>query len=463
MGASSSKIKERRDDQNINVIITIKTNNEPNPNISHNDTTKAVSNINENIDPFNDAPPPSSFNPPINTYDNGRIRLSIKDGNGNIISKNNQNENYEIIIDNNKIRNNNNLNENTHKGGNIDINKGGDQEKYPQKQTSTGGNININYGGNIYGTKKKETSNDLRTVENIDVNIGENNSSNKGETTNFFNKPRNIDVNIGGNKSYNEGESTNTFNTRNIDVNIGGNKSYNEGESTNTFNPRNIDVNIGGNKSYNEGESTNTFNPRNIDVNIGGNKSYNEGESINTFNPRNIDVNIGGNKKYEDVKNTNGFTEKGNIDINSGGNKKQEEFTKNPYKKTDNIDINENGINQQNNYVCNDLSMSYNVLTLSALNINPLSPEFKFEIAKKINEGYFPLFIKIDKLKPVFFFVKNESTLKPAFYEYLKRFEMENDIDKYTLYNQDEAIDLDIPVKYLNIKQMGVISNKKNE
>ena len=415
MGASSSKIKERRDDQNINVIITIKTNNEPNPNISHNDTTKAVSNINENIDPFNDAPPPSSFNPPINTYDNGRIRLSIKDGNGNIISKNNQNENYEIFIDNNKIRNNNNLNENTHKGGNIDINKGGDQEKYPQKQTSTGGNININYGGNIYGTKKKETSNDLRTVENIDVNIGENNSSNKGETTNFFNKPRNIDVNIGGNKS------------------------------------------------YNEGESTNTFNPRNIDVNIGGNKSYNEGESINTFNPRNIDVNIGGNKKYEDVKNTNGFTEKGNIDINSGGNKKQEEFTKNPYKKTDNIDINENGINQKNNYVCNDLSMSYNVLTLSALNINPLSPEFKFEIAKKINEGYFPLFIKIDKLKPVFFFVKNESTLKPAFYEYLKRFEMENDIDKYTLYNQDEAIDLDIPVKYLNIKQMGVISNKKNE
>ena len=243
---------------------------------------------------------------------------------------------------NNKIRNSNNLSEKTHKGGNIDINMEENQEKYPQKQTSTGGNININYGRNIYDTKKKKTSNDLRTVENIDVNIRR-------------------------------------------------------------------------------------------------------------------------NKKYEDVQNTNGFTEKGKIDINSGGNKKQEEFTKNPYKKTDNIDINENGINQQNNYVCNDLSMSYNVLTLSALNINPLSPDFKIELSKKINEGYFPLFIKIDKLKPVFFFVKNESTLKPAFYEYLKRFEMENDIDKYTLYNQDEAIDLDIPVKYLNIKQMGVISNKKNE
>ena len=392
MGSSSSKREQSNDIQNINVIITIKNNNELISNNSQNNTTKAVSNIFENSDPTNDPPPPINFIPPINTYDNPRVRVSIKDENGNIIAKNNQNQNYEIIVNNNKIRNSTNLSENTHKGGNIDINMGENQEKYLQNQTSTEGNININYGGNIYDNKKKETSKDLKTVEDIDSNIGRNNLSNKGETTNFFNKPRNIDVNIGENKSYNEGEATNTFNK-----------------------------------------------------------------------PRNIDINSGGNNKYEDEQNTNGFTKKGNIDINNGDNKIQEESTKSPYTKTGNIDINENGINRQINYDCNDLSMSYSVLTLSALNINPLSPDFKIEISKKINEGYFPLFIRIDKLKPIFFFVKNESTLKPAFYEYLKRFKRGNDIDKYTLYNEDKVIDLNIAVKNLNIKQLGVISNIKKE
>ena len=411
MGSSSSKKKESKDIQNINVIITINNKNDPIPMIFHNSNTNADSNIFENSDPSSDPPPP------INPYDNGGVRVSIKDENGNIIAKNNQNQNYEIIIDNNKIRNSTNLSENTQKGGNIDINMGENQEKYLQNQTSTEGNININYGGNIYDTKKKETSKDLKTIEDIDVNIGRNDLSNKGETTNFFNKPRNIDINSGGNNKYEDGQSTNGFTKKG-----------------------NIDINSGGNNKYEDGQNTNGFTKKG-----------------------NIDINSGGNNKYEDEQNTNGFTKKGNIDINSGDNKIQEESTKSPYTKTGNIDINENGINRQINYDCNDLSMSYSVLTLSALNINPLSPDFKIEISKKINEGYFPLFIRIDRLKPIFFFVKNESTLKPAFYEYLKRFKMENDIEKYTLYNEDKVIDLNIPVKNLNIKQLGVISNIKKE
>ena len=103
------------------------------------------------------------------------------------------------------------------------------------------------------------------------------------------------------------------------------------------------------------------------------------------------------------------------------------------------------------------------ILTYSFSNMDIKSVEFQNEVKKKIKEGYFPLFLKLDNRKPKFFFVKNQITLKTVLNNYLILNRISNTGKKYILYNEDKELDQDIPVIDLNIKKLCVIKNIKQD
>lgn len=81
-------------------------------------------------------------------------------------------------------------------------------------------------------------------------------------------------------------------------------------------------------------------------------------------------------------------------------------------------------------------------MTLSMENLNWKDPKdrklIKLEVAKKMNEGYFPLFLKIDNNPPKFFLLNRITTLKSLVRCYNIMKNIKN--IQYTLYNKSNEI-----------------------
>ena len=204
---------------------------------------------------------------------------------------------------------------------------------------------------------------------------------------------------------------------------------------------------------------------------IGGKQRiYEEEPNKNVFDkPINKDNNsINKNYIYEE-DNRKFFTDTGEkVNKLPGENKKNNEektFT-NDGNKDNNVINNINIINEINqnalNYSESDLSLSQSVMTSSLANLNLKDPKdlslIKSEVAKKMNEGYFPLFLKIDNNQPKFFYIKQNSTLKSLVRCYNIMKNIKN--IQYTLYNKfNETLDQNIEINSLNIKPFEVLSN----
>ena len=435
MGASSSKAKKEYKPKEIKLNIQLQLGQKNGGIIN------LPNNNNDIINKLKEGDAPPSYEDSINysSSDNTsapKTRLSIQSqnfnkqmilegSNPNIViplsfeNINNNNNNYNNI-------NNDNLGINTRNGRDIDINIGGNRIIDTQKETTTDGNIDINRGINKMEIGKKETEKYSETKGNIDPNSRGNRNFNGEQGSNFYTKPGDIDINIGGDKKIQEFNNSSNTNKGDIDINIGGDKKIQELNNSSNTNKGNIDINLGGNKKIED------FNKPSI------------------TNKGNIDINLGGNKKIEDFNNPS-ITNKGNIDINSNEIKKNDEI----FKKD---------IDKQNYFDNNDLSMSNScILTYSFSNMDIKSVEFQNEVKKKIKEGYFPLFLKLDNRKPKFFFVKNQITLKTVLNNYLILNRISNTGKKYILYNKDKELDQDIPVIDLNIKKLGMIKNIKQD
>ena len=268
-------------------------------------------------------------------------------------------------------------------------------------ETVTAGNINLNEGGeNRIYENENQNSKGNNDNDNIDQNIGHSESP-KGYT----NAPSTNSDNISGKEQYFQKPS-------NIDNNIGRNYRYNE-EETNK-------------PSTNTGNVDKNTHTGNAEINIGVNYRNNEEETNKPSNNTNKP-----NKKDEGTKED--FTNKTN-------------YLKNT-KYDNEISSLSQSIVQYNNY--------------SNLNLNEKNDidHLRSYSDQRIREGYFPLFLKVNKGKHYFFFVKQDSTLKMLldYYKYsIDNTYIGKNINLF-IEGTNNLLDQDTQIKNLNLRQFSKI------
>ena len=260
-----------------------------------------------------------------------------------------------------------------------------------------------------------------------------------------------------------------TVTAGNINPNEGGeNRIYENKASKGNNDNDNIAHNIGQNEIFKG--YTNA-----ADINVGGYKRNNE-EYTNkpSTNTGNADINVGGNKRYNEEYTNKPSTYTGNAEINVGGNKRyNEEYTNKPSTNTNKTNKNDedtkedftNKTNYLENTKYNDeissLSqsiVSYNYSSLNLEEKNDLDYLRSFS-EQRIREGYFPLFLKVNKGKHYFFFVKQDSTLKMLldYYKYsIDNTYIGKNINLF-IEGTNNLLDQDTQIKNLNLRQFSKI------
>ena len=270
--------------------------------------------------------------------------------------------------------------------------------------------------------------------------IENNNETHSDTNNNSITKPTETDdktINEKNVNSININNSFSLFNTDNINNN---NINDNNNENINDKNKEDkniISKNNNKNSFLKEGVKSGT---------IIGDEEEDKQEKENKHQTpggiNNIDMNIAQNKQEENsqikIAGKTPIEPEGNVDINQGSN-----YDKNKDK--------DNYLNMQ--YSNKDLEMSQSVVLK-----DPLAESQQF-----YEQGYLPLFIKLNNYKPLCFFIKEDSTLKSLVRLYLKNCPetdegLEKDIE---LYNKGRSLDINKQIKYFNLKPYSIITNIK--
>ena len=204
-------------------------------------------------------------------------------------------------------------------------------------------------------------------------------------------------------------------------------------------------------------------------INFDSNSQEKENNELSLFNSKNIKEII--NEKNEEINNNkknNKKDEKNNIlkegakEVTKLGKEKESDnniITPEEGNKSNNIGVNyqknENGNNKGFNWVEKDLDLSQSVIMKDSQDILGQSYEM-------INKGYIPLLMKLDDFKPLFFFVKRESTLKSLVKAYIKNCPKTDEgiVNDIKLYDGDELLDINKPISELNLEPFCKINNK---
>ena len=170
-------------------------------------------------------------------------------------------------------------------------------------------------------------------------------------------------------------------------------------------------------------------------------------ENINTPEKpqeNNIDLNIAKNNKSKDNKITiNGTTPLDqNLDNNEGSYYKKSQI------RSNNIDLNDSK---------NDLELSQSVY----FGNNYILERY----LKLIQQGYIPLFMKLDDYQALFFFIRETSTLKSLLRVYLQHCPKTDEglKDNIKLYNEERQLDINKRLKDLNLGPFSIIRNVEKE
>ena len=276
-------------------------------------------------------------------------------------------------------------------------------------------------------------------------------------------------INLSGiNSEINETTETSQINPTNQSaINTQNSGNYqNNGNSENNLNNGNIPNNDDpAPLSQNSSIKSSTNQPININEGgIGCNKPY---ENDNNTTRGNININEGGNSRVEvNVTETVGKPTRGNININEGGNKRVEQEYKTPKETPYSKPINTTKVgylskNDLNNNDSDDPLEFSRTVFLTDIDIDKIN-EKKDLINKLVEEGFFPLFMQLDKEKPLFLLMKNYVTVQNVVEEYKNLIGYNNNNKKYILYNKKtkSIIPQDVPIKDLNLKYFTYISNK---
>ena len=204
-------------------------------------------------------------------------------------------------------------------------------------------------------------------------------------------------------------------------------------------------------------------------INFDSNSQEKENNELSLFNSKNIkeiinekndEININNKKKEkinilkEGVNEVTKFGEGKNVDNNNNNKITPEEGNKSNNIGA-NYQKNENGDNKGFNWVEKDLDLSQSVIMKDSQDI--LGQSFDM-----INKGYIPLLMKLDNFKPLFFFIKRESTLKSLVKAYIKNCPKTDEgiVNDIKLYDGDELLDINKPISELNLEPFCKINNK---
>jgi len=308
--------------------------------------------------------------------------------------------------------------------------------------------------------------------KNIPINVKLNNCSNissdltsnlrPSESGDSF--PNNIDNNIGNFKDH-------------IDINTSDNKDNNKDNSKDNninngfslFNSSKLNDN-GNNNIINNNVKNNINNEINNNANQinNNNEINNNGKQLNNNNFMNEGVKqvtkFGDEEDDKEKENSHQTCTGENIDMNRPINKDIENNELNkPTDFGDNKDMNQGaGFNKPNdmgdNY--NGINFSNGDLELSqSVVLGELS---KDKIVEYLQNGYFPLFFKINNYSPRFFVIKETSTLKSLAREYIRNCPQTDDgiLENIEFYWKDKHLNKDLQIKYLQLKPCSVITNK---
>ena len=203
-------------------------------------------------------------------------------------------------------------------------------------------------------------------------------------------------------------------------------------------------------------------------INFDSNSQEKENNELSLFNSKNIKEII--NEKNDEININNKKKEKINIlkegvnEVTKLGEEKDADNNNNKItpeegNKSNNIGSNyqknESGDNKGFNWVEKDLDLSQSVIMKDSQDILGQSYEM-------INKGYIPLLMKLDNFKPLFFFVKRESTLKSLVKAYIKNCPKTDEgiVNDIKLYDGDELLDINKPISELNLEPFCKINNK---
>ena len=308
--------------------------------------------------------------------------------------------------------------------------------------------------------------------KNIPINVKLNNCSNISSDLTSNLRPsesgdsfsNNIDNNIGNFKDH-------------IDINTSDNKDNNKDNSKDNninngfslFNSSKLNDN-GNNNIINNNVKNNINNEINNNANQinNNNEINNNGKQLNNNNFMNEGVKqvtkFGDEEDDKEKENSHQTCTGENIDMNRPINKDIENNELNkPTDFGDNKDMNQGaGFNKPNdmgdNY--NGINFSNGDLELSqSVVLGELS---KDKIVEYLQNGYFPLFFKINNYSPRFFVIKETSTLKSLAREYIRNCPQTDDgiLENIEFYWKDKHLNKDLQIKYLQLKPCSVITNK---
>ena len=165
--------------------------------------------------------------------------------------------------------------------------------------------------------------------------------------------------------------------------------------------------------------------------------------SFCVLNPKNLDgIDIGGNAQEEYDKPKTDF----------GGKEEVKEEETN----TGNFDNNKGRFQGNNigfNYSDNDLSLSQSVY---------LKQQSLEESQQFIDEGFLPVFLKINGFRPLHFFINQESTLNSLLREYIRNIPETDDgiLNKIKLYHKNILLNFNKKIRELGLNPFSIITNK---
>ena len=101
-----------------------------------------------------------------------------------------------------------------------------------------------------------------------------------------------------------------------------------------------------------------------------------------------------------------------------------------------------------------ELGQSRNIILMKSID------DSRNLICQKEKEGFFPIFMKLDEYKPLFFFVLSDETLENVLKEYKNVIGIIDD-KEYTLYNKNtqKIMPKDVSIEDLGINKFTYISN----
>ena len=342
-----------------------------------------------------------------------------------------------------------------------------------QIKTNTEDNTNEPPPPTSLTNSSQTTFNNSNNNDQFDINAGGDGGTDKGNQN--VNERKNNNANIGniinnprGNKKEDKYYKPPNITQGNIDINSGGNIRKGEYYRTPDEVQGNKNNNSGGNKKEPKYYKTPNEVQGNKNNNSGGNKKEdkyyktpNETQGIKKEDKyyKTPNETQGNKKEYKYYKTPN--EAQGITNTNSGGNKKEAKYYKTPnetpyYKPINTANIGYLSKNDVNNNDSDELGFSRNIILTDMKSID----DSKELMIQKGKVGYFPIFMKLDEYKALFFFVFKYETLENVLKEYKDIVGIIDDKD-YTLFNKNtnKVVPQDVSIEDLGINKFTYISN----